>query len=143
MIDTNVWVSSFINPHGYPAKVIDLWLSQQIEVVISFPLLREIAEVLRRSRLQDKYGYKNLEVEKYLTLIVTGAKLISISKPADLCRDPKDNHILEAAIKGRCKYLITRDDDIKGDSDVVHHLSKYKVEVITVSNFLKLFIIKE
>ncbi len=137
LIDTNVWVSAFINPSGYPAKLLDLWLQGKIEVVISFNLLEEIAEVLQRQRLQGKYGYKISEIEKYLTLIATGANIVETSGSIDLCRDHRDNHILEAAIKGRAKYLITRDDDIKGDSELVYQMEKLNVKVITVSNFLK------
>lgn len=138
LIDANVWVSAFINPSGYPAKIIDLWiLKEKIEVVTSMPLLKEIAEVLQKPRLQKKYGYANSEIEKYLTLITAGTTIIEISGSISLCRDPKDNHLLETAIKGKAKYLITRDDDIKGDSELVSRMSKQNVRVITVSNFLK------
>ncbi|MCL5063207.1 MAG: putative toxin-antitoxin system toxin component, PIN family [Nitrospiraceae bacterium] len=140
LIDTNVWVSAFINPSGYPAKVLELWLQNKIRIVVAPLLLEEIADVLKRQRLQKKYGYKNSEIEKYLTLIATGAKMVIVSGSINLCRDSKDNHILEAAIKGRVKYLITRDDDIKGDSELVVQLAKQNVTVITVSNFLKLHV---
>jgi len=48
LIDTNVWVSALINPHGHPAKVKDAWLDGRFEVVTSLPLLAELAEVLRQ-----------------------------------------------------------------------------------------------
>jgi ADP-ribose pyrophosphatase YjhB (NUDIX family) len=55
LVVTNVWVSAFINPHGHPAKLKDAWLNQQFQVVVSVPLLDEIAEVLARPRIRNKY----------------------------------------------------------------------------------------
>lgn len=136
-IDANIWVSAFINPSGYPAKVIDLWIQEKIDVVTSMPLLKEITEVLQKPRLQKKYGYATSEIEKYLTLITVGTIIVEILGAINLCRDPKDNHLLETAIKGKAEYLITRDDDLKGDSELISQMRKQNVKVITVSNFLK------
>ncbi len=139
LFDTNVWVSAFINPSGFPAKAINLWLNKKIEVVISLLLLKEIVEVLQRPRLQNKYNYKSLEIQKYVTIITTGANIVEVIGSINLCRDYKDNHILEAAINGKCEYLVTRDDDIKRDTALISQLNKFHVEVVTISNFLKLF----
>ena len=56
LLDTNVWVSAFINPHGLPARLRDAWMVGQFDVVVSIPLLEEIADVLTRPRIQAKYG---------------------------------------------------------------------------------------
>ena len=69
LIDTNVWVSAFLNPAGYPAKIVTAWLEDKIEIVISIPLLQEISDVLQRPRIQNKYKYSNGEIQKYLELI--------------------------------------------------------------------------
>lgn len=137
-IDANIWVSAFINPSGYPAKLIDLWIKRKFKAVISLPLIKEIKDVLKKPRLQEKYAYKDSEIEKYLTLIASEARIVKISGDVSICRDLRDNHILEAALKGRAKYLITRDDDIKGDSDVIQRMNRLSVKVVTVANFLKL-----
>lgn len=56
LLDTNVWVSALINPHGFPARLVAAWLAEQFDVVVSIPLLEEIADVLTRPRIQNKYG---------------------------------------------------------------------------------------
>jgi len=53
-----------------------------------------------------------------------------------LCRDPDDNFIVETAIKGQVQYLVTRDDDIKWDPEVIKFLEKSDIMVITVAKFL-------
>ncbi|HEV7798004.1 MAG TPA: putative toxin-antitoxin system toxin component, PIN family, partial [Pyrinomonadaceae bacterium] len=53
-----------------------------------------------------------------------------------LCRDERDNMFLETAITADAGYLISRDDDLKGDSDLTKQMRSRGVEVITVSHFL-------
>ena len=37
VIDTNVWVSAFLNRTGFPARIKDAWVNGQFEIVISTP----------------------------------------------------------------------------------------------------------
>ena len=106
LIDTNVWVSAFLNPAGYPAKIVTAWLEDKIEIVISIPLLQEISDVLQRPRIQNKYKYSNEEIQKYLELIFRKAKKVESSGNINICRDAKDNMILETALSGQMKYLV-------------------------------------
>ncbi|MGH9930596.1 MAG: putative toxin-antitoxin system toxin component, PIN family, partial [Pyrinomonadaceae bacterium] len=55
VIDTNVWVSAFLNRTGFPARIKDAWVNGKFEIAISTPLLHEINEVLHRPRLKNKY----------------------------------------------------------------------------------------
>jgi len=45
--------------------------------------------------------------------------------------------VLETAIVAGAEGLISRDDDLKGDSDLIAQMGAHGVEVITVSHFLK------
>jgi uncharacterized protein len=137
LIDTNVWVSAFLNPSGYPAKIITAWLEDKIQIVISMPLLKEILDVLQRPRIQKKYKYSAEEIKTYLDLIFQRAEKIEPAGNINLCRDTRDNIVLETALSGQAKYLVTRDDDIKRDPDLIQAMSKSGIEVITVSRFLE------
>ena len=137
LIDTNVWVSAFRNPNGYPAKIVTAWLEDKIEIIDSIPLFKEISDVLQRPRIKSKYRYSNEEIEKYLDLIFQRAKKVESIGNISLCRDARDNMVLETALSGKVKYLVTRDDDIKRDPILIHAMSKSGVEVITVSRFLE------
>jgi putative PIN family toxin of toxin-antitoxin system len=137
LIDTNVWVSAFLNPSGYPAKIITAWLEDKMQIVISMPLLKEILDVLQRPRIQKKYKYSAEEIKTYLDLIFQRAEKIEPAGNINLCRDTRDNIVLETALSGQAKYLVTRDDDIKRDPDLIQAMSKSGIEVITVSRFLE------
>jgi putative PIN family toxin of toxin-antitoxin system len=137
LIDTNVWVSAFLSPSGYPAKIITAWLEDKMQIVISMPLLKEILDVLQRPRIQKKYKYLAEEIKTYLDLIFQRAEKIEPAGNINLCRDTRDNIVLETALSGQAKYLVTRDDDIKRDPDLIQAMSKSGIEVITVSRFLE------
>ena len=125
LIDTNVWVSAFINPHGYPARLKNAWLAGAFEVIVSLPLLEEIAEVLARPRIQRKYHIDQTEIADFLRLLAARGIAVVPLGELDLCRDPDDNLILETAILGQARYAISRDDDIKGDRELVMQMEAF------------------
>ena len=137
VIDTNVWVSAFLNRTGFPARIKEAWLNGQFEIVSSTPLLREISEVLHRPRIKDKYGLTEDEITQFTELLLRRAVLVVIGGQMTLCRDERDNMFLETAIAAGAQYLISRDDDLKGDSDLIQQMLAHGVEVITVSHFLQ------
>ena len=54
-----------------------------------------------------------------------------------LCRDPDDDLILETAVLGGAKYAVSRDDDLKGDSNLVAQMRSRGVEVLSVQHFVE------
>lgn len=139
VIDTNVWVSAFISPSGHSARILDLWLDQRFDVITALPLLEEISRVLQKPRLQSRYGYHSSEIKRYLTLIMEGSQIVVPQATLNLCRDPKDNHLLEAALESRADFLVSRDDDLKGDEELIAQMKRHGVKVMTISGFLKMF----
>lgn len=55
VIDTNIWVSSLLNPTGYPAQLRRKWEEGKFKLVLSDPLINEFIDVLSRPRIRDKY----------------------------------------------------------------------------------------
>lgn len=103
---------------------------------MSVPLLEEISEVLHRPRIKDKYGLSEDEINQFLELLLRRGVLVAIGGQVKLCRDERDNMFLETAMTAGAGYLISRDDDLKGDSDLTSQMRALGVEVITVSHFL-------
>ena len=60
VIDTNIWVSALINPFGYPAKLRIHYENEDFTAVVSEAILEEIADVLSRPKIKDKYGRKRI-----------------------------------------------------------------------------------
>ncbi len=138
LLDTNVWVSALLNPRGFPARLKDAWLAGQFAVVVSVPLLEEIADVLTRPRIQSKYNLTGNEIEQFLHLLQTRALHVAPTGQLTLCRDPDGDAILETALLGGAEYAVSRDDDLKGDSDLVTQMKARGVRVLSVQKFLDL-----
>lgn len=60
-----------------------------------------------------------------------------VSGELQLCRDPDDDLILETAALGGARYAVSRDDDLKGDRDLVAKMIPMGVEVLSVQHFLE------
>jgi putative PIN family toxin of toxin-antitoxin system len=136
VIDTNIWVSSLLNPFGFPAKLRKAFENRLFIPIISEIILEELMEVLRRPRIKDKYGLADEEIRDLLILIEERAESVIPSGTIHLCRDKDDDLIIETAIKGKAEYLVTRDDDLKWDIGVSSYLKNHGVTVTSVSKFL-------
>lgn len=136
VIDTSVWVSAFLHPGGFPDQVVSAWLDGRFEVVISPPILEELEAVLGRPRLRVKYGFGEEQVQRFLSLIVEEATPVSVAGRLSLCRDPRDNMLLETAEIGRATYVISRDEDVTRDQELTVKLKERGIEPITVARFL-------
>ncbi len=138
VIDTNIWVSALLNPSGYPAKLRKAFEEGLFEVVISEPILREIADVLSRPRIKEKYAITGADIQELLILIEERSEHVLVSGDVNVCRDKDDDLIIETAIKAKVRYLVTRDDDVKTDKKVSDFLSRSSISPISVATFLKI-----
>lgn len=138
LLDTNIWVSALINPRGFPGRILSAWLDRQFAVVVSLPLLEELADVLTRPRIQTKYHLTNTDVDDLLQLIDERAVHVHITGKYQICRDPDDDLVLETAVEGKADYLISRDDDLKRDVDLIQQMKAQGIEVLSVQQFLNL-----
>jgi uncharacterized protein len=138
VIDTNIWISAILNPFGYPAKLRTSFAGGSFQAVISEPMLFELAAVLSRSRIRDKYSISADDIKELLELVDERSEHVFLEGDVVVCRDADDNMVIETAIKGQVAYLVTRDDDIKQDKKVSTLLSQHKVTVITLAGFLSI-----
>jgi putative PIN family toxin of toxin-antitoxin system len=137
LIDTNVWVSALINPHGHPARLKDAWLDGRFQAVVSVALLDELADVLARPRIRDKYGLSEDDIAEFLRLLAGRATKVTTSGQLQACRDPDDDLILETALLGNARYAVSRDDDIKRDQDLIAQMETHGITVLSVQQFLE------
>ncbi len=127
VIDTSVWVSAFLNPEGFPARLIHAGKTGRFSIVSSLPMLNELHEVLSRPRIMKIRRSTEIDVATFMAGITAVVQLVPISGELSLCRDPDDDVILETAIQGKATYVV---------SDLTEHLSKRGVETITVQRLL-------
>jgi len=138
VIDTNIWVSALLNPSGYPARLRKSFEEGVFKVVVSEAILEELADVLKRPRIRKKYDITPEDIEEIITLIEERSEHVLLSGNIEICRDKDDNFVIETAIKGKAEYIVTRDDDIKFDKEVLEFLSEYDISATSVAKFLKI-----
>lgn len=137
LVDTNVWISALINPRGSPAHLKNAWLNGDFEIVVSMALLDEIADVLSRPRIRDKYHLKTEDIKEFLRLIAEKSITVTTTGTLHLCRDPDDDLMLETALNGGAKFAVSRDDDLKRDQELIARMLEQGIEVLSVQHFLE------
>lgn len=105
VLDTNMFLSGFLF-HGMLKKVFDLILDNKLQMFVSEVLVSEILKKLKEFEAgkQIQHGV--------LLFINSRGVLINPKVKISVCRDPKDNYLLELAQEARADYLITRDRDL-------------------------------
>lgn len=133
VFDANVLVSGLVATTGPLAQLLDRWRSDEIEVIISGPILREIeaawAKPYWRSRLSQ------LQVDRLLTLLRTEATIVPLSAEVrGVATHPEDDAVLATALSADAPYLVT------GDRELLR-LRRFKSTVILSPNeFLSIVI---
>lgn len=96
---------------------------------MSSSTLLELENVLARPKF-DKYLSLS-ERQRFLFDLLKTIQFISISKPIQACRDPKDNQYLELAVSGNANCIVT------GDSDLLDLHPFQTIPILNVQTFLK------
>ena len=112
VIDTNVFVSSFLNPKGTPRLIIDLWKSDQVTLCLCAEILSEYLEVLSRFGLAGEP-----ELRELLDLFKTrqGIEFVVIDNDLHVIEaDPADDKFLECALIARAACIVSGDKHLKG-----------------------------
>ncbi|MEX1158437.1 MAG: putative toxin-antitoxin system toxin component, PIN family [Thermomicrobiales bacterium] len=108
------------------------------QLIASQPLLDEISAVLLRPRVRRAVRVSDERIALWFRRLQGEAILTAPEGNLRLCRDPKDNIVLETAILGEAHYLVSRDADIARDLDLIARLHEHNIEVVTVAQFLAL-----
>jgi putative PIN family toxin of toxin-antitoxin system len=103
---------------------------------VSEPLLAELAEVLARPRIARRYGVTSADTKELVSMLRAHAEEVQVSGDVRICRDPDDDMVVETALRGSANALVTRDEDLKGASEVISLLAEMGVAVLSVKRFL-------
>lgn len=109
VLDTNTLISALLFS-GTASRLVPLWQSRRITVLLSRAILQEYLRVLTypKFRLSDQ-EVRGLIEEELLPFVET----VRVRKRlAVVRRDPEDNKFLECAVAGRAEHLVTGDQDL-------------------------------
>ncbi len=108
VFDNNVLVSAALL-NGVPRSAFDKLLDGGT-ILLSVPVLLELADVLNRSKF-DTYVTHG-ERMRFMVSFLKIAEMIEINETFDVCRDPKDDKLLDLAVSGNANFLVTGDKDL-------------------------------
>lgn len=97
--------------------------------MLSLELLEELSDVLGREKFNRFVTSE--ERDEFLETFVERAILVEIIEKVQECRDPKDDKILELALNGGAKYIVS------GDKDLLVLNPFRDVKIVTVEEFLR------
>ncbi len=109
VLDTNVLISALLLPSSKPRRVLDT-VSRHGKVLLCFELLAELYSVLKRKQFR-KYVDEE-DIRSFLAALTREAEWVELTTRIKVCRDPKDDKLLELATSGAANYLITGDSDL-------------------------------
>ena len=136
VVDADVFVSAVLTPGGPPGRVVRALANGQFDLVISEPIIRDVADVLARPRITRKYRIPAARIEDVVTLMRDRGVLVPVTGTIRICRDPDDDLVLETALAGGAEALVSRDADVTRDPALIAALRERGVAVLTVQQFL-------
>jgi putative PIN family toxin of toxin-antitoxin system len=129
IVDTNLWISFLINDDY--SKLKNLLLKEKIILIVCEDLIEEFTEVAFRPKFKKYFDYE--DVVQIVQLLTEFAILIKIKSNVKLCRDEKDNFLLNLAIDSNSDYLVTGDEDLL----ILGEIEETKI--IKMKDFLAIF----
>lgn len=108
ILDTNLWISFLISKKFN--SIDNLIENKKITLIFSDELISEFIEVVNRPKF-EKYFSKN-DIEKILDYFDQYGKLIEVKSDIKICRDEKDNFLLNLSTDSKADFLITGDNDL-------------------------------
>jgi len=130
VIDTNVLISAIFWT-GSPKRLLNRVRRGEVTFVTSRVLLDELKEILVRPDKPFKLSEE--EADRVVKAMQNVAEVVETQSQVRVCRDEKDNKVLECAVDGRAEWIIT------GDAHLLELQSFKNVRIVTVAEFLRKF----
>ncbi|MHB8303888.1 MAG: putative toxin-antitoxin system toxin component, PIN family [Acidobacteriaceae bacterium] len=131
VVDTNALISRLLLPKSVPGRAVTK-AADSGQLLASEATMNELADALSRSKF-DRY-LSLAERQQFLVLLGRVVELVSILRPIQICRDPRDDKFLEVAVNGSAELVVTGDADLL----VLHPFNFNKVSIITPNAYLHL-----
>lgn len=126
-IDTNIWISGIVFS-GKPAEVVSAAFNRKFDVVLSQVILDELEK-----NLLNKFHFSRSNTKRLIRRILQIADLYEPTGSIKIIpKGHTDNLILETAVLGRAKYLVT------GDKEHLLPLKIFKnIHIVDAAELLK------
>ena len=109
VIDTNALVSRLLIPKSVPGQAVRKAIDSA-DVLVSEATMNELAEVLSRRKFDQFISMDDRQ--QLIRLLARIVELVPMVYQVRVCRDPKDDRMLEVAVNGTAGLIITGDRDL-------------------------------
>lgn len=132
VLDTNVYVSGTILSCGTPFAVLEAWRRQAYTLITSDAIIAEAEQVLRYTRIHDRYKITDQDIERLVNSLRTDALVVPGDYQVEgVSTDPEDDKFLACALEGRATCIVT------GDPDLLNLGRYHGIEILKPHEFLE------
>ncbi len=126
ILDTNLWISFLISKdYSFLDNYV---LKGKVKLIFSEELFGEFISITERPKFK-KYFSKS-DVDKLIQTIDKYGILIKVTSEIKLCRDIKDNFLLNLAVDSNADFLVT------GDKDLLEIKNIHKTNILTIRELM-------
>ena len=134
VIDANIFASGLIKPKSNPGKILDLIKQNQVELVISPGIIKEIKRILLYPKIQKYHRRTPREIDAYFEDILMFAWVVEGKRPVDVIKDDStDNKYLACAHEGEADYIVS------GDHHLLDLRDYHGIDIINARAFLAIW----
>jgi putative PIN family toxin of toxin-antitoxin system len=133
LLDTNILVAGLASQSGASYRLLQHALDQKFILLASPALWLEYESVLKRSEMLKLHGFSRAQVDDFLHGLA--ARVVPVTSHflwRPQLRDPKDEMVLEAAVNGSARFLVT-----VNSRDFATMTERFGVEICLPGQFLK------
>ena len=131
VFDTNVVVAAFRSRSGASFRIIQGIIDGRISGLASVALMLEYEDVLSRDGQLQHFWRTQSEVDQVLNVLARRFEPVATYYSwRPVLKDPKDEHVLECAINGRAKAIVTFNT-----RDFEEGKRQFGIEILTPGEF--------
>ena len=113
VMDTNIFVSGIISPHGIPRQILDAARRGRFTLVTSEKINEEILEVLHGDYIYENYNLTEDMIYDICALLYEGSDLVEgLYLVEEVEEDPEDDKFLACAMEGDADYIVSGDEHL-------------------------------
>ena len=131
VIDTNIFISALKNDTGASYYLLSLLGKSNFDTNISVPLIMEYESVANRILSSTNLNSSDLnDILDFICSVSNHHEINFVWRP--FLKDPKDDLVLELAVKANCEYIITFN---KKD---FHGIQKFGIKALTPYEYFQI-----
>ena len=135
VVDTNTVISGIARAVGNPYQILELWRQGTIELLSSTATVTELERVLTYPRVRKLHQLSDEQMKRFVALYRTQTTHVVVNFALHAVEsDPDDNMIIELAVAGNARYIVT------GDKKHLLPLGRYQgIEIVSPATFLLVY----